>query len=108
MKINSNTTEVHGTHLQGYVTTTRDHIESVLGEPLEYGEGSKVTTEWVIEFEDGTVATIYDWKRYEDGAPDFDEVYEWHIGGKTWDAALRVSEALGKGVGNFSIQPFAL
>jgi translation initiation factor IF-1 len=27
--------------------------------------GDKVTIEWGIRFEDGTIATIYDWKRYE-------------------------------------------
>jgi len=94
--------DINGTSLVGYVTATREEIEEVFGEPDYEGDGSnKVTTEWDILFADGTVATIYDWKRYEEGAPDYDEVYEWHIGGKTWQAALHVSEALVKGVGNF-------
>jgi hypothetical protein len=54
----------------------------------------KVTTEWIIKFEDGTIATIYDWKRYEEGAPVLNEVYEWHIGGYSETAVSRVQETL--------------
>lgn len=76
-------TAVSGTALRGYVTTTRRALEAVFGKPTADDDesGDKVTTEWVVDFGD-TIATIYDWKRYEDGAPDMDEVYEWHIGGK--------------------------
>ena len=84
-----------GTSLIGYVTTTRDHLEATFGQPYEYGTGDKVTTEWVLQFSDGTVATIYDWKRYEEGAPYLDEMYNWHIGGADNTAEARVTEALG-------------
>jgi hypothetical protein len=88
-----------GTSLRGYITTTRAHIETVFGSPTidlgVDGRGSKTTTEWYLLFEDGTRATIYDWKRYEDGAPEMDERYEWHIGGDSLFAVSRVVEALG-------------
>lgn len=82
--------------LVGYVTTTRLHIESVFGEPTYNTESpdGKVTTEWVIVLPDGTRATIYDWKRYEEGAPDFDEEYEWHIGGNSHKVESLIQEYL--------------
>lgn len=84
-----------GTHLVGYVTATRNEIEAVFGSPLiEASFEGKVTTEWGIEFADGTIATIYDWKRYEIGAPRPTEVYEWHIGGHTRASVEAVSAAL--------------
>jgi len=90
------------TSLQGYVDATRQQLVAVFGEPepIESSDG-KVTTEWIIEFADKTIATIYDYKRYELGAPKDDEVYEWHIGGHTrralenaqatWEAATTVT-----------------
>lgn len=89
---------IEGTGLVGYVTGTRREIEAVLGAPDEYGESDgdgKVTTEWLIRFDDGTVATIYDWKRYEDGAPGMDELYRWHIGGREGTAVRMVGDLLG-------------
>jgi len=72
--------ELTGTSLKGYIETTYEQLESVFGEPM-YGpndtDGDKITCEWLITFQDGTVATIYDWK--VDETP-FD-LYSWHIGG---------------------------
>ena len=60
---------VSGTSLCGYVTATRDEIEAVFGKPTisHNDKTEKVTTEWYLLFDDGldTVATIYDWKRYD-------------------------------------------
>lgn len=84
-----------GTSFIGSYTTTREHLEKVFGKPsVTYGEGHKVTVEWILEFEDGNVATIYDWKRYEEGTPDWDEVYSWHIGGKTATSVDLIKTAL--------------
>lgn len=80
----SRETTFYPTHLMGYATSTRRALEQQFGTPFTYSQrdsDGKVTTEWIIKFEDGVVATIYDWKRYEMGAPALDEVYEWHIGG---------------------------
>lgn len=74
--------------LQGYINITHDELSRVFGkpDPIQCSDG-KVTTEWIIEFADKTIATIYDWKRYELGAPKKDELYEWHIGGHSRKAA---------------------
>ena len=83
-----------GTSLQGYVTTTLARLIEVFGEPQYYGEGDKVTVDWAMAFEDGTVATIYDWKRYEMGTPGLTEVFQYNIGGETKEAAYLVKKAL--------------
>ena len=96
---------VSGTSLCGYVTATRDEIEAVFGKPTisHNDKTEKVTTEWYLLFDDGldTVATIYDWKRYELGAPYNDERIEWNIGGRSETAVVRIAQFLKKNVRAF-------
>lgn len=76
----TNSIKANGTHLQGYVESTFDEIVEVFGKPNDGPDAyylDKTTCEWVIEFEDGTVATIYDWKMCETPY----NKYYWHIGG---------------------------
>lgn len=84
----------NGTSLRGYVTTTLARLIEVFGEPEYYGEGDKVTVHWAIAFEDGTIATIYDWKRYEMGTPGLTEVFQYNIGGEVMEAVELVKKAL--------------
>jgi hypothetical protein len=74
------TEEIEGTHLIGEVKTTRADLTAVLGEPIEYEGGDKVTVEWAVRL-GSTVATVYDWKRYEEGTPEMNELYFYHVGG---------------------------
>jgi len=83
-----------GTSLQGHITTTMRELNSVFGEPTFYYPGDKVTVEWEHTFDDGTVVTIYDWKRYDDGVPEMDEIVEYNIGGFNKDAAEKVKMAV--------------
>ena len=80
------------TSLQGYVQAHYHQLVEVFGEPE--GGGDKTTVEWCLAFEDGTVATIYDWKEYE--TPMYE--YNWHIGGKSKQAVARVESAFRQGV----------
>lgn len=66
----------NGSCYQGDINTTFDHISSVFGRPSII-DGDKMTVEWIIQFKDGTVATIYDWKTNYTPL----EHYDWHIGG---------------------------
>lgn len=96
MKFTVDHTAGSGTSLMGYVDTTLETLINVFGEPQRWDdENEKVTAEWTIIFEDGTVATIYDWKRYELGTPGMNEMYDWHIGGENIHAVSRISVALG-------------
>lgn len=79
----------NGTSLQGYITATYAELVERFGEP-EAG-GDKTTAEWALDFEDGTVATIYDWKEYETPLG----TYRWHIGGHNYAAVERVYEVMG-------------
>ena len=90
------TQETAGTFYVGELNTTRARISKVFGEPIEYGEGDKVTLEWGIVFEDGTIATIYDWKRYEQGAPKLNELTAYHVGGVSSRALDLVNKAFSK------------
>lgn len=64
------------TSLMGYIETTYDKLVKVFGNP-NMGESDKVLAEWCLKFEDGTIATIYCWKR--ETIPTGQ--YMWHIGG---------------------------
>lgn len=86
--------KTNGTSLRGTVSTTYDEIIKIFGEPtyVESDPDEKVTAEWDIEFEDGVVATIYDYKEYT-GKPPLAR-YDWHIGGHDTKAVHHVLEAL--------------
>lgn len=78
-----------GTHLQGYVTASYDELVALFGEPEE-GDGDKTQAEWDLEFWDGTVAAIYDWK--SSVRPEFETT--WNIGGHNYNAVLHVESEL--------------
>ena len=88
VKVTNNYRDSNMTSLQGYVETTYDTLVAVFGEPLRGGD--KTTVEWILKFEDGTVATIYDWKEYDTPMGE----YDWHVGGNKRIAAALVQEVL--------------
>tara|TARA_R100001163_G_scaffold64723_1_gene59661 strand:- start:367 stop:678 length:312 start_codon:yes stop_codon:yes gene_type:complete len=86
-----------GTCLQGYITIDFDKLVAVFGEPCE-GDQYKVDWEWEIEFDDGTVATVYNWKNGpsycgEQGLNQY-QIKEWHVGGRSRTAVNLVENAL--------------
>lgn len=93
-KANRNNEEIFGTSLMGYVTATYEELVNVFGREHfgQSGDG-KVNAEWCLEFADGTIATIYDWK--ESSIPLLE--YKWHIGGNSKIAVALVKLAIEKG-----------
>lgn len=88
-----------GTHLQGCIVETYDRLVEIFGEPNFDGDEYKVQKEWAIKFEDGTVATIYDWKEGDcyNGAGNgkhYTKVTDWHVGGAAKKALFYVNETL--------------
>lgn len=89
--------ETSGTSLRGYVNVSHADLIKVFGIPKVWDD-YKTDAEWQICFEDGTRATIYNWKNGKnycgvDGL-DVQDITEWHIGGFNQDAVDRVLEAL--------------
>jgi hypothetical protein len=99
VKINDESTNVNGTHLQSYIDISYAEIVDALGEPQD-SDGYKVDAEWTIEDEDGTVATIYNYKdghNYNGAAGlSVEEIRDWHIGGHDEKAVLLVNRVLVK------------
>ena len=78
---------VNGTSLKGYISCDYDTLVELFGPPHSDGDGYKVDAEWTLQFSNGVVATIYNWKdghNYcgEDGLP-VECITDWHIGGKS-------------------------
>lgn len=76
--------DIFGTHLQGYIDCSYQQLTTLFGEP-DPTTSWKVNWEWIIKFDDGTVATVYDWKsgsrlRDIDGNRDT-AIVQWNIGG---------------------------
>ena len=92
MKFTTENVSIDGTWLHGHIVATRRELEATFGAPSFEGEGDKTTTEWDIQFDDGTISTIYDWKRYV--APHMDERITWNIGGTSYLAVERVEDSL--------------
>lgn len=84
--------DINGTSLRGYLRCSFADLVATFGLPEGYEEGydfydshdygdsddyEKVKGNWIIQFVDGTVATIYDWKN---GNP-LGSIKEWNIGG---------------------------
>jgi len=85
------------TSLQGMIDIDFKTLCNTFGEYSD-SDGYKTDAEWDIEFEDGTIATIYnykDGKNYDkkNGIPT-EEIREWHIGGNDKRAVELVKEVL--------------
>ena len=91
------TTFRHGTYkdrqntsYMGSYTTDYNTLCEVFGEPthLDTSSDGKIKAEWVLKFNDGNVATIYDYKEKE--LPLYE--YDWHIGGRNKKIVEYVSD----------------
>ena len=89
----TNGANINMTGLKGEFPITYAELVEIFGMP-DVGPNArdmdKVTCEWKLRFEDGIVATIYD---YKVGYTPMGE-YEWHIGGHTQEAYNRVVDAI--------------
>ena len=96
--------KANGTHLQGNVGATYQELVEVFGEPIRYDSdgtthmNNKTDAEWRISFEDGTVATIYNYKNGLNylGAEGkrVSEISMWNVGGHSERAVFLVNEEL--------------
>lgn len=87
-----------GTYLQGCIEINYFTLKRILGRPRTGGDSYKIDAEWVIQFKDGTIATIYnykDGKNYlgKEGIPT-SKINEWHVGGHNERALFLVKQLL--------------
>ena len=75
---NTDTVNIAGTSLSGYVEATYYELEQVFGAPTYTLEDpdEKVQTEWTLRL-NGVVATVYNWKTRQTPQG----LYRWHVGG---------------------------
>jgi hypothetical protein len=92
-----------GTVYKGQFDMPYRLIVNRIGKPNGWGGGAspdnKVDAEWVIEFDDGAVVTIYNYKdgpAYT-GEGEVDYLTNWHVGGnrKSMNICSRVAAILG-------------
>ena len=88
---------ITGTSLQGEIRTTYFRLSHAFGKPFD-GDGYKTDAEWAIQFDDGVIAAIYNWKNGinylgDDGLP-VEKITHWNIGGHSAEAVRRVKEVL--------------
>jgi hypothetical protein len=92
-----NEANAEGTCLQDYVTVGYKTIVERYGPPTT-SDGYKIDAEWIIEWDDGQVGTLYNWKNGknylgENGTP-VERIKEWNIGGKSKIAGKRIRDDL--------------
>jgi hypothetical protein len=98
-EVTNDFSKTDGTFLQGCFTMPYDKMVERLGKPDLDGT-DKTDAEWLIEFDDGTVATIYNWKNGKNycGANglNVEDMRDWNVGGKIYQAYNNVLEIFGK------------
>ena len=87
--------ETSGTSLMGSIRLDYYDILDKLGKPHE-SDLYKTDAEWDIEFDNGTIATLYNWKdgkNYcgKEGLFPY-QIVEWYIGGFNQQALERVNK----------------
>lgn len=88
---------INGTCLQGYITCPFEKLVETFGNPMT-GDFDKTDAEWNITFDDGTIATIYNWKNGKnycgDEGQEIAEITDWNIGGNSKNACAEVYSAV--------------
>ena len=80
-----------GSYRVGYITASFEDLVLAFGMPRRLDNTLDGTFyQWDIEFGDGTIATVYDYNMKQPGY----DVMDWHVGGKSFDAATLVATAV--------------
>ena len=99
MKINTADIDSTDTFLQGYINYSYADLVNILGEPNDEYDVYKSDAEWVIEWNDKVITTIYNYKdgiNYLglDGCP-VEDITKWRIGGNSSKALEYIKLYLG-------------
>ena len=77
MKVNTKDIKIDRSSYVGQIEISYFDLVSIFGEPKQSRE--KTSAIWDIEFDDGIVASIYDWKPGKNDTPETNTI--WNIGG---------------------------
>lgn len=83
--------DVNFSSLKGKVSASFYDLVRHFGEPVYDSYDYKTQCQWTIQFEDGIIATIYDYKM---GNIPVDQIGYWSVGGYTFTAYHRVLSIL--------------
>lgn len=86
------------TSLQGTIQATMRQMVKAFGQPVEQPLDKRASAEWSLQFSDGTVASIYTWKRERPSEDDPIPV-SFFIGGNSGHAVSLVHQAFRKSEG---------
>jgi hypothetical protein len=76
---------------KGKVKATFTQLVALFGKPQYTADpDEKVNWWWAVEFADGTIATIYNWKTSFQYGFDPEQVDGWNVGGHGYDAWLNI------------------
>lgn len=86
------------TSYKGCLDVSFSTLVDIFGPP-SIADEFKVDAQWLIKFEDGLVATIYNWKngrnyRQQSGL-DVEDIKDWNVGGKKEEVVDRINSILG-------------
>jgi len=88
---------VSGTFKVGNLDCPYSDLVACFGQPMD-GDEYKTDAEWWIQFDDGEIATIYNYKNGHnylgDDGCDTVDIDEWSIGGKHPEVVPRIMEIL--------------
>lgn len=87
-----------GTVGYGDLAASFAEIEAKLGSPGSSFDNYKTDAEWVIEYSDGSIATIYNWKNGKNYLGDLGlsvcDITDWRIGGTKEEVVRWVSDLI--------------
>lgn len=87
------------THLQGVVDADFATLTKIFG-PCEDAGFDQVDWQWTLLFDDGEVATIYNWKNGPNYTGNWhikpEDIKEWHVGGHTPKAHVNVLQTIAR------------
>jgi len=85
-----------GSCYQGEMFAKYHRLVELFGQPHDFFDDYKCDAEWYVEFDDGVIATIYNWKNGRNycgfDAPHVEDIVEWNIGGFSIEAARRIQQ----------------
>ena len=89
--------DITGTHLVGTIQCRYEKLATLFGNP-ELGDGYKTDAEWTIQFDDGTIAVIYNHKNGKnylgENGTETEDIFFWNVGGLSIKAHEAVLEAI--------------